>query len=172
MHASRCSVELTASDEEPRRRAHHQVVAGQLVHVVVASSAAGGEASTARRCAGVAQLHLPHDLHEVVDGAGQLERAVAAGEAVLGLGRVQQRPEQRVVGAAGAHPEPLLLRAHQNGEVAGGWHRRRRGHAQGRRRRRPLRCRRRWRPPPLGQRGPAPLQRLGQDVLLLASFLH
>jgi hypothetical protein len=99
-----------AGDEErrPAGRAHKLVA---LVHLEVAPAAA------ARRGRGVPLLHLPHDLHEVVDGAGQLEQAVAAGEAVLGLGLVQERPEQRVVGAPRAHHEPLLVRAHQDREA-------------------------------------------------------
>jgi hypothetical protein len=139
-----------AGDEErrPAGRAHKLVA---LVHLEVAPAAA------ARRGRGVPLLHLPHDLHEVVDGAWQLERAVAAGEAVLGLGLFQERAEQRVAGAAGAHHEPLLLRADQHREAP--------------RRRRLLVGRAPVVVVP-GQRVTAPLQRLGQDALPLASFLH
>lgn len=164
-----------AGDEEPRRGAHHLV---PLVLVVVAvapvapAAAGGGGTAEARAAArgrgGVGLLHLPHDVHEGVDVAGELEWALAPGEPVLRLRLVQQRPEQRVVGAPRPHREPLLLRPHQHREeprrhgraavaAAGGGG----GGAP--------RC-------PVPQRRPAPVDRLGQDVPPLpsssSSFLH
>lgn len=108
-----------AGDEERRAGAHH-VVPLLLVVLVVVVVPGAGEARAAGGCGSAVApllLHLPHDLHEVVDGAGQLQGPVASREAVLRLGLIQQRPEQRVVGAPGPHREPLLLRAHQHREA-------------------------------------------------------
>jgi hypothetical protein len=43
-------------------------------------------------------LHPPHDVHEVIDGAWQLEQAIAASEAILSLGLFQEHVEQRGTG--------------------------------------------------------------------------
>jgi hypothetical protein len=65
----------------------------------------------------VIDLHLPEDAEEGVDIAtGQRERALR-GVPVLPLAVVEEPPEQRVVGALGAHHEPLPLGTHVHGEV-------------------------------------------------------
>jgi len=103
-----------------RPRAQHPVPGcAALTAAVQAAYRRGGGAGDLLLAAvvGVGVLHLPQHVEEGVDvAAGQRERALRR-VPVLALGVVQEAPEQRVVGALGAHHEPLPLGAHVHREA-------------------------------------------------------
>ena len=108
-----CSISPPPADHRRRPRAKHPIPRRAALAAAVQAAyrrrGGGVELLAAAAIVGLVVLHLPQHVEERVDvAAGQRERALRR-VAVLALGVVEEAPEQRVVGALGAHHEALPL---------------------------------------------------------------